>query len=163
MTTKANDNLTHPSWMLLPLLLTLLLASCSAAQFEAALTGVAAGLAAASSTGPAAAPGLKLMIFSGPGHDTYLGCLSCPEHAADSIFNEYGTFGSSYSADSVLNPYGHYGSAYSSYSACNAYASDPPVIVDEKGGFHGRLTLNRYHPQANTDPRVIAWLKSVCP
>jgi hypothetical protein len=26
--------------------------------------------------------------------------------------------------------------------------TDPPVIVDENGGFYGRLTLNLYHPQA---------------
>lgn len=104
----------------------------------------------------------KIMIFGGPNHDTYLGCLSCSEYASDSVFNDYGTYGSSYSSTSIYNSYSQYGSAYSNYSPCNEYATDPPVLVDEDGNFYGTLTLNTYRPDAVTSSDVIAWLKGVC-
>ena len=104
----------------------------------------------------------KLMLFGGPGHKTYLGCLSCSEYDSDSLFNPYGTYGSEYSRDSIFNKYGQFGSRYSNYSACNPYASDPPVIVDEVGGFFGRLTVNRYHSQAMGDAELLAWISGVC-
>src|SRR5919106_5559325 len=90
------------------------LAGCSPAFWQ----GVSQGLAA---TAPAAT---KLMVFAGPGHRTYLRCLSCSQYDAESIFNQYGTYGSQYGAQSILNPYSSFGSAYSATSACNPYASD---------------------------------------
>ena len=104
----------------------------------------------------------KLLLFGGPGHDTYLGCLTCSEYSAESVFNEYGHHGSRYSSASIRNRHGQFGSGYSQYSACNRYASDPPVLVDEEGGAYGRLTLNRYHPQAIDDSEIMAWLQSFC-
>jgi len=104
----------------------------------------------------------KLMIFGGMGHRTYLGCLNCSQYASDSIYNEYGHYGSPYSADSVFNQYGEYGSPSSDESACDPYANDPPVIVDQDGRFYGRLTLNAYHPQASNNESVLGWLAMVC-
>src|SRR6266480_2158153 len=92
---------------------------------SAFMQGVADGLAAAPSPTPT---GVKLMVFGGPGHKTYLGCLSCSSYSSESLFNSYGTYGSAYSATSILNAYSEYGSLYGGYSACNPYASDPPVI-----------------------------------
>src|SRR5262245_39483623 len=82
----------------------------------------------------------KLMIFGGKNHDVYLGCLTCSESDSDSVHNEYGSYGSSYSTSSIFNRYGDYGSQYGTFSACNPYASDPPVIVDSNGNFYGYLT-----------------------
>ena len=103
-----------------------------------------------------------MMVFGGPGNQTYLGCLSCNEYESDSIANQYGTYGSKYSADSLLNPYGNFGSKYSSYGACNPYASDPPVVVDSQGNFYGRLTVNLYHPQRMQDEAVRVLLSAIC-
>lgn len=103
------------------------------------------------------------MVFGGPSHDTYLGCLSCSEYSAESVLNEYGTFGSRYSSTSIFNPYSQYGSKYSAYSACNPYASDPPVVVDPSGNYYGRLTIARYHPERFGGPDVLRWLDSSCP
>lgn len=102
------------------------------------------------------------MIFGGEGHKTYLGCLSCSQYATDSVFNEYGSYGSRYSATSLLNAYSEFGSKYSTYSACNPYAADPPVIVDGAGNFYGRLTVNQYHPQVTRNSRFVAWIAGVC-
>lgn len=96
--------------------------------------------------GTALAQSPKIMLFGGPDHHTYLGCFSCSEYDSESIFNDYGTYGSRYSGTSIHNQYSQYGSKYSNYSPCNPYATDAPVLVDNNGGFYGRLTLNHVKP-----------------
>lgn len=122
--------------------------------------GVAAGLARALT--PAAPATMKLMVFGGTGHGTYLGCLSCSEYDQESLFNPYGQYGSAYSNQSILNHYSEFGSPYSATSACNPYASDPPVIVDAQGNYYGRLTVNTYRQDAFHSSEVLAWLTAVC-
>jgi hypothetical protein len=111
---------------------------------------------------PAPAAPAKIMIFGGDGHKTYLGCLNCSQYATDSVHNQYGEHGSPYASESIFNHYGQYGSPYSTESACNPYATDPPVIVDGNGNYHGRLTLNRYHPELGAGTSYIGWLAAVC-
>ncbi|SRR6266478_442833 len=117
--------------------------------------------AAALLTVSTAAHAEKIMIFGGQGHKTYLGCLSCNKFDYDSVFNEFGPHGSKFSPESIFNHFSEYGSKFSSHSACNKWASDPPVVVDKKGSFYGRLTLaNR--SDAITDEKLVAWLAAVC-
>ena len=85
-----------------------------------------------------------LYIYGGQNHDVFLGCLNCNNYSQNSIWNEYGKYGSSYNAKSIWNSYGTYGSNYSAYSPWNSYATYPPVIVDADGGFYGYLTINSY-------------------
>ena len=89
-------------------------------------------------------PGQTLMIFGGDDHDVYLGKLNASEYDSESIWNEYGSYGSSYSSNSIWNEYSSYGSDYSSYSPFNEYATYPPVIVDAQGNFYGYFTVNKY-------------------
>jgi len=103
-----------------------------------------------------------LLLFGGPSHETFLGCIDCSRYDADSIMNPYGSHGSRYGSESIVNPYSSYGSRYSHYGACNPYATDPPVIVDRAGSFYGRLTMNRYHHQRTTNGQLLAWLAGVC-
>lgn len=148
---------------LLAMLGTVTTAGCSAAAMQAwgeALQTAAGGSNAAGGMGLAG--NTKLMIFGGRGHDVYLGCINCSEYASDSVFNQYGTYGSKYSGNSILNSYSDYGSKYSNYGACNPYANDPPVIVDGAGEFYGRLTLNRYHAQRSNNQQLLTWLAGVC-
>jgi len=132
-------------------------ASCSAATWNAGLQGFAQGYAAGGVAAPA-----KLMLFGGPGHRTYLGCLNCSDFDADSARNEFGSHGSAYATDSVVNKYSQFGSRYGLYSPCNPYATDPPVIVDGAGSFYGRLTINRYHHQQTRNSQILAWIAAVC-
>lgn len=102
-------------------------------------------------------------LFGGMNDEVFLGCLSCPESAANSVHNRYGSFGSQYSSTSIFNNYSEYGSRYSAYSACNPYAQNPPAIVDGAGSFYGRLTVNNYHPQIYRDSDLQEWLENeVC-
>ena len=85
-----------------------------------------------------------LHIYGGSDNGKYLGCLNCDTYESDSIWNEYGKYGSAYSSYSIWNEYGKYGSAYSSYSPWNFYAVNPPIVVDKKGNLYGYLTINTY-------------------
>lgn len=82
----------------------------------------------------------------------FLGRISS-QYAADSIFNEYGTFGSQYSATSIWNQYSIYGGAYSVHSPFNAYASTPPKLA-KNGRVIAYLTVNKYLAGA-VDPNVL--------
>jgi hypothetical protein len=70
-----------------------------------------------------------LHLYGGKNHDVYLGCLNCDAYNSNSIWNEYGT----------------YGSKYNTYSPWNAYSSEPPVVVDKDGNFYGYFTVNKYN------------------
>jgi hypothetical protein len=71
------------------------------------------------------------------------------KYGSNSIFNEYGTYGSEYSSTSIWNNYSTWGSEYSSTSATNSYCQNPPAIVDEDGDIVGYLTANRYLSNTN--------------
>ncbi len=88
---------------------------------------------------------VELLLYGGPGHKEFLGCLSCPEYSVNSVWNEYPRYG--FLNDfGVWNRFGAYANRFSSYSMCNRYATDPPVIVDRGGNFYGRLSINPYIP-----------------
>jgi hypothetical protein len=121
--------------------------------WERVLTALAA-VAQAYADGPstslrpfAALSGPKIMLFGGGNHKTYLGCLSCPEDAQDSIFNERGQFGHCAGpfSDNLFcrGPFKEFGSTgpFQDLSACATSASNPPVIVDEKGSYYGRFSV----------------------
>ena len=74
----------------------------------------------------------------------YLGKLVTDKYDSDSIWNEYGTYGSKYQTNSIWNEYGDYGGKYSNTSAFNEYATEPPKVIDNKGNFVGYLTTNEY-------------------
>jgi hypothetical protein len=84
----------------------------------------------------------KLMLFAGPSHETYLGCLNCGSEAPDSILNESGTHGSTMSQESIWNKFSQFGGHFGIYSPFNQFSQDPPVIVDAAGSFYGRFTMN---------------------
>jgi hypothetical protein len=74
---------------------------------------------------------------------TFLGTLE-NEYSSNSIYNEYGNYGSKYSSTSIFNKYGNYGSDYSNQSPFNRYASNAPGLYDRRGNFYGTLSINRY-------------------
>lgn len=86
-----------------------------------------------------------LYLYGGENNEIFLGCLNCDDYSSNSIWNDYGKYGSNYSSISIWNDYGIYGDDYSIYSPWNEYASDPPIIIDGKGHFYGYLTTNKYH------------------
>jgi len=71
------------------------------------------------------------------------------KYGSNSIFNEYGTHGSTYSTTSIWNKYSSWGSEYSTTSATNQYCQNPPAIVDENNDIVGYLTANKYLSNTN--------------
>jgi hypothetical protein len=103
----------------------------------------------------------KMMVFGGPDHQVYLGCLSCSDVAPDSIFNSVGPHGSRIATESIWNGIQQFGSRISPYSACNPLAKDPPIIVDQEGTAYGRLTVNRFSREIGMGARFYDWLSTV--
>ncbi|PKQ89264.1 hypothetical protein CXK86_19625 [Paenibacillus sp. BGI2013] len=91
---------------------------------------------------------------------TFLGTLSTNTYDRDSIFNEYGTYGSQYNRLSIWNSYGNYGSSYSSESAFNEYTSTPPVLV-YKGEVFGYVTSNTYLTNGISPSKLLTFAKSL--
>lgn len=83
-----------------------------------------------------------LILVADDDDSTYLGLLTTNIHDTESIFNNYGDYGSPYSLNSIWNEYGSYGSPYNLYSAFNQYSNTPPIIIDSDGEIYGRVTTN---------------------
>lgn len=97
------------------------------------------------------APFVDAAIVSSDGK--YLGRLS-GKYDSESVFNEYGTYGSKYQSESIWNKYGDYGSPYSTKSAFNPFTADGPKIVKNRK-IIAVLTKNKYVSGA-VDPVVLA-------
>jgi hypothetical protein len=116
----------------------------------------------ASQPEPATVAQDRVVLIGGPDRAIYLGCVSCPQSDAESVFNPTGSFGSPVSQTSIFNPIGPYGSPISQYSVCNPVAASPPVLIDTARRVRGVLTLNPATPGAVTDERILAWLREMC-
>jgi hypothetical protein len=85
-----------------------------------------------------------LHLYGGMNNKEYLGCLNCNKFSTNSVWNQYGTYGSKFSTTSIWNSYGTYGSAYSIYSPWNKSGMKPPIVVDNGGNFYGYFTINSF-------------------
>jgi hypothetical protein len=88
--------------------------------------------------------------------NTYLGKVTSA-YNSESIFNEYGTYGSEYNSASIWNQYATFGSEYSSYSPHNSYTSTPPMIIKNKK-ILGYLSANK-NIKSSISPNL---LKALC-
>jgi len=87
---------------------------------------------------------LNSFIYSQDFGSTYLGKASASNFEADSITNQFGTYGSSFSSFSIRNSFSQYGSAFSQYSAYNAFATSPPILYNSLGTAQAYLTKNLF-------------------
>lgn len=95
-------------------------------------------------------------LYSSDGK-VYLGKLTTNEFDTDSIYNEFGSFGSEFSQTSIWNEFSTYGSELSSKSAFNDLAPSPPIIVF-KGKIIGYLTTNTVKTNAIAPNALKSWL-----
>lgn len=89
----------------------------------------------------------------------FLGRVNRNRFDADSLVNQYGTFGSRFSAESIFNKYSQYGSQYGSESPYNRFSTTPPVFVKD-GESLGYLTVNEYLTPRLDPDEFITWLGS---
>lgn len=102
--------------------------------------------------------GTMLLLFGGPQHDVFLGCLTCDKDDAKSIFNDRGRFGSLSDPRSIWNTAGAYGSQTSPLSPWNPHASTPPLLRDEFERFYGYFTVDAHYPERTRLPPVVRFL-----
>ena len=98
----------------------------------------------------------KSTILAQDNNNTFLGKVE-NRFSSESIFNEYGTYGSEYNSNSIWNKYGTYGSEYNQYSPFNIYSSKPPIFV-KNGKIIGYLSTNEYI-ESSISPNL---LKALC-
>jgi hypothetical protein len=97
--------------------------------------------------------------YDGSSYSRYLGKFSLPEKFthpaelpnsdAESIFNEYGLYGSKYQ-NTIWNEVQQYGNKYQDFSISNPKGNHPPVILDHERNIVGYLTSNKNFSE-NTD------------
>ncbi|MFD1126591.1 stalk domain-containing protein [Paenibacillus provencensis] len=100
-----------------------------------------------------------LKLYSNDGK-VFLGTLSTNFYDSESIFNEYGDYGSEYSATSITNEFGTYGGEYSNESAYNDFATKPPMLT-YKGQFLYYVTTNEYMSNSITPQELYGLAKSL--
>lgn len=88
----------------------------------------------------------------------FLGILSSNRYQADSVMNEYGSYGSKYSSTSIFNPYCLYGGRYASYSPFNPLTSTPPKII-LRGREIAFLTTNTYIQNRLNPYQLFDWIR----
>jgi hypothetical protein len=103
----------------------------------------------------------KLLVFGGPSHEVFLGCLA-DEKRPDSVFNMVGEHGSDQSPTSIRNKFAPYGSNYDDTSACNASATHPPTVLTSDGKSLGLLTSNPSLKRRIDATAVTDWLARMC-
>jgi hypothetical protein len=103
----------------------------------------------------------EIVLYGGPEHATYIGCVNCSKYDSESVLNTDGPYGRYDSGTSIANPSSIFGSSYSEYSACNLFATDPPIIVDDQGNYYGRLSINLSQPGSPSDA-LQAWIIRLC-
>lgn len=85
-----------------------------------------------------------LKLIADDSKHTYLGKLTTNKFDPESVFNEFGTYGSKYSLKSIYNEFGTFGGEFSLYSPFNEFSISPPLIVNATGNTIGRLSVNKY-------------------
>lgn len=88
----------------------------------------------------------------------YLGRVTRNAYDAESLANEYGTYGNSYNSISIFNDYGTYGNPYNQLSPYNEYSRTPPRF-ERDGKIIAYLSANEF-VSPRVDPKVFqVWIK----
>lgn len=91
---------------------------------------------------------------------TYLGKLTTNTFDSDSVFNQFGIYGSKYQTNSIWNQFGTYGSDFSSESAFNKFTTTPPAIV-LSGKIIGYVTMNSTIANGVTPAGLYDYIKNL--
>ena len=89
---------------------------------------------------------VPILLFGGPDHEDFLGCLNCERSDAFSVWNESVEYGSTTHPHSIWNRNGVYGSPSSPWSPWNPSSKTPPIAVDRAGNVYGQFTRNLSNP-----------------
>jgi hypothetical protein len=100
----------------------------------------------------------RMLIYAGPLHREYLGCVNCDQYDVNSVWNSQSPFG----WDNGYPDYSRfqqYRAPHGRYSACDPFAADPPILVDIAGKNYGRLNVSTTRADSICGP---LGAKSIC-
>ena len=104
---------------------------------------------------PLPPPIANFFLFGGLSNTVYLGCLTCNRFDAESVCNQFGTYGSQFSSSSIWNQFGTYGSQFSSSSPWNQFSTSGPVITGSDSLIYGYFTTNAFQFNRTTIPAFV--------
>ncbi len=84
---------------------------------------------------------------------TFLGTIS-DMYDIDSVFNEFGDYGTQYSSAAIWDMYGDYGGKFGTYSPFNQFNTAPPEIYIGTT-FYGYLSVSKYTGYVTIDPNEV--------
>ena len=96
------------------------------------------------------------VIIAQDSKNTFLGRIT-NQYDSESIFNEFGNYGSEFSSSSIWNQFSTFGSEFSNESPNNEFTSSPPMIIKE-GRIIGYLSANK-NIRGSISPSL---LKALC-
>jgi len=100
----------------------------------------------------------RMLIYGGPMHREFLGCINCGLYDVHSVWNGYGPFG--WDNDyRFASRFAIYWQPQGRYSACAPYAADPPILVDTSRHDYGRLNISVTRADSICGPHGIS---SIC-
>lgn len=106
-----------------------------------------------------------ILIYAGPLHRDYIGCLDCDQFDGSSIWNDYSSFGLG-NAYPYLTHYANYHAAHGRYSACDPLAEDPPVMINNSHQSFGVLNISETRADSICGPHgdsgLCQKLKAIC-
>jgi hypothetical protein len=118
------------------------------------LGGLVLGLGLGASAGATSYP---VLLFGGPEHEDFLGCLTCDASEPYSIWNPNSEYGSPGHPLSIWNREGRYGSQDSPHSPWSRRPESVPLVVDRAGNLCGNFAVDRTFPGRVTDGFLI-WI-----
>lgn len=98
-------------------------------------------LAAKAAWGQGATIQQQYLIYAGPLHRDYIGCLNCDQFDTNSVWDGYGALGWG-NAFSDASHFAAYRAPHGRYSACDAFAADPPILIDRSLNHYGTLSIS---------------------
>jgi hypothetical protein len=107
---------------------------------------------------PVSQPVIDHYLFGGANNSVFLGCLTCGSFDADSVCNQFGSYGSAFATDSIWNQFGTYGSEFSTYSPWNSFSLSGPAIIGSDGLFYGYFTTNAFRVDRTVIPAYVSVL-----
>jgi hypothetical protein len=99
-----------------------------------------------------------LLIFGGPGHKTFIGCICDGEQSIALEGGTYGPQGFNPDNASLWSPFGLFHDRFGDYSACARFVKDPPIVVTPDGRPICRLTIDLTNPFQCKAPSLLEWL-----
>jgi hypothetical protein len=84
----------------------------------------------------------------------YLGKLTLNKFDSDSIYNDFGNYGSKFSSTSIFNKFCNYGSQFSSLSPFNQFTNTPPEIY-LRGLKYAYLSVNKFLGYKTINPNEL--------